>query len=438
MFWKIKRRFSRIKDDLSTKVLDSKINPPVIIPRSSHIITRKNISHNALKVLNRLNRHGHKAYLVGGGVRDLLLDREPKDFDIATDAHPEQVRELFRNCRLIGRRFRLAHILFGKEIIEVATFRASHGENEDKHDETKSAHSATGQILRDNVYGTIEEDVLRRDFTINALYYDIADFSLVDYVDGLQDIEKRQLRLIGDATTRYQEDPVRMLRAVRFASKLNFEIHPDAEKPLKELAPLLTHISVSRLFEEYLKLFFTGAAYNTYKKLEEHELFDKLFPYTSATTFIELALKNTDERIAQRKTIAPGFLLAVFLWESLCDEIKAICGNNKPTLFDVRDAADIVVTKQRKTTSVPKYFQNMIKDIWALQFILKRREGRRASKTFMNPKFRGAFDFLILRSASGDQEAAELAKWWQQYIDSSDEIRWQMAKSVTNKKKSAR
>ncbi|MGH8245885.1 MAG: polynucleotide adenylyltransferase PcnB, partial [Gammaproteobacteria bacterium] len=270
---------------------------PRIIPRDEHIISRDSISSNALKVLYRLKNAGYQSYLVGGSVRDLLLGREPKDFDVATDARPEQIRELFRNCRLIGRRFRLAHIHFGPEIVEVSTFRAPH------HIEDGEGHVVGGRIVRDNVYGTIDDDVWRRDFTANALFYNIEDFTVVDYVGGVDDIRAGVIRLIGDPVQRYTEDAVRLLRAVRFAAKLGFRIHPDSERPIPRLVHLLKDIPSARLFEEVLKLFLGGCAVQTFEQLRRYGLFEALFPQTEAVlaeekdgfpqTLVVRALQNT-------------------------------------------------------------------------------------------------------------------------------------------------
>ncbi len=230
MFSWLKNPWKRDETSLSDAAEDQ---PLRIVSRDEHSISRANISENALKVLYRLNKAGYEAYLVGGGVRDLLLGREPKDFDVATDASPEEVRKLFRNCRLIGRRFRLAHVHFGREIIEVATFRAAH------EPESDGAVSENGMLLRDNVYGTLEEDAWRRDFTVNALYYNIRDFSVVDYTGGMADLQAGRLRIIGDPHERFREDPVRMLRAVRFAAKLGFRIDPESEAAIRELGYLM-------------------------------------------------------------------------------------------------------------------------------------------------------------------------------------------------------
>ncbi|HEX5636240.1 MAG TPA: polynucleotide adenylyltransferase PcnB, partial [Gammaproteobacteria bacterium] len=255
---------------------------PVLIPRAEHCISRDNIDDNALKVLYRLQRAGFRALLVGGSVRDLLLQHVPKDFDIATDAHPEQVKRLFGNCRLIGRRFRLAHVFYGRDIVEVATFRGSQdGQDDDDEISIDHVQSDSGRILRDNVYGSIEDDAWRRDFTVNALYYDIADFSVVDYVGAMDDIKHRVLRLIGEPATRYREDPVRMLRAVRFAAKLGFTIHPASEQPIYELAHLLADIPPARLYDEILKLFHSGYAVTCLDLLRKYGLLKYLFAQTS-------------------------------------------------------------------------------------------------------------------------------------------------------------
>ncbi|MGB5591837.1 MAG: polynucleotide adenylyltransferase PcnB, partial [Gammaproteobacteria bacterium] len=248
-----------------------------MVPRPDHNVSRSQISKNALRVLYRLKDAGYKAFLVGGGVRDLLLGREPKDFDIVTDALPDQVRSLFRNSRLIGRRFRLAHVHFGREIIEVATFRAA--QDADVEDLDRQTDSG-GRILRDNVYGDIDEDVWRRDFTCNALYYNIADFSIWDYAGGVQDIEAGTMRLLGEPEARYREDPVRMLRAVRFAAKLGFRIDPASEAPLLELGELLAEVPAARLFDESIKLFLSGHAVQSYELLRRYNLFQHLFPAT--------------------------------------------------------------------------------------------------------------------------------------------------------------
>ncbi|MEO1574798.1 MAG: polynucleotide adenylyltransferase PcnB, partial [Pseudomonadota bacterium] len=295
---------------------------PVIIPRPEHTVSRADIASPALKVLYRLHNSGYQAFLVGGGVRDLLLGHHPKDFDVATDASPEDVRQLFRNCRLIGRRFRLAHVHFGREVIEVATFRAAH---EAAPETTDAKHiDDRGRILRDNVYGSIDEDVWRRDFTANALYYNIADYSIWDYTGGVEDVRNRVMRLIGDPETRYREDPVRMLRAIRFAGKLDFSIEPETEAPIRKLAGLLGDVPPARLFDETIKLFLAGHARRTFELLREHGLFGELFPACAKrldqddtgvlAAMLDEAMRNTDTRVREDRPVTVMFLLAVFLW----------------------------------------------------------------------------------------------------------------------------
>ncbi len=295
-----------------------------IIPREQHVISRKNISKAALRVLYRLHEAGYDAFLVGGAVRDLLLGGHPKDFDVATNATPEDVKKLFRNCRLIGRRFRLAHVVYGPEIIEVATFRGT-GEDDG---EGGDRHIVDGRIVRDNVWGSIEEDALRRDFRVNALYYDISDFSVRDYVGGMPDVENRVLHLIGDPMTRYREDPVRMLRAVRLAAKLNFRIDDAAAAPFEELGPLLLDAAPARLFDESLKLFLSGHGLKSFRMLERSGLLKFMFPATARSlkrgdealrALIEEGLSSTDARVAEGKSVTPAFLFAVLLWGEVRD-----------------------------------------------------------------------------------------------------------------------
>lgn len=289
-----------------------------MIPRAEHGISRKDISDNALKVLYRLHNAGYQAYLVGGCVRDLLLGLHPKDFDVATDAEPEQIKALFRNCRLIGRRFRLAHIVFGRDVIEVATFRGHHNGEQQGEGDKLSRRSDEGLLLRDNVFGSIEEDAERRDFTANAMYYNIADFSVTDFANGMQSLKERKLHLIGDPETRYREDPVRMLRAVRFAAKLDMQISAEAGDIIPGLAPLLANIPAARLFEEVLKLFLAGRAEQTFDLLQEYGLFGQLFPMlqpmlkvpdSKESLFVRQVLINTDHRINNELRVTPALFM---------------------------------------------------------------------------------------------------------------------------------
>jgi poly(A) polymerase len=357
---------------------------------------------------------------VGGGVRDLLLGREPKDFDVATDASPEEVRGLFRNCRLIGRRFRLAHVYFGREIIEVATFRAQvdAGEGEDGHDHRVDQG---GRIVRDNVYGDIEEDAWRRDFTINALYYDIADFSVLDYVGGMEDLLRGVVRLIGDPEERYREDPVRMLRAIRFMAKLGLRIHARTEAPLYRLGHLLEDVPPARLFEEALKLFMAGQAVPSFEMLRHYRLFGRLFPATEASLSVEehgfprslvlRALENTDQRVNAGKPVTPAFLFAALLWQPLQDLLDEGEGDAlEPEEWD--DAAERVLAVQRQRTPLPRRFIGPLKEIWSLQERLERFGQRnRGIRLLGHPRFRAAYDFLLLRNQAGE-DLAEACAWW--------------------------
>jgi poly(A) polymerase len=370
--------------------------------------------------LRRLQKAGYQAHLVGGGVRDLLLGREPKDFDVATDASPEEVRDTFRNCRLIGRRFRLAHVHFGRDIIEVATFRGSHN-----GEDSIAAQSDQGMILRDNVFGTIEEDALRRDFTVNALYYNLKDFSVIDYVGGVEDLQAGLLRLIGDPETRFREDPVRLLRAIRFAAKLGFNIHKDSEAPIFQLGDLLDEVPAARLFEEVLKLFLGGVAVHTFEKLRHYDLFRHLFPSTDKSLEIEeqqfpiqfvlQGLKNTDTRIREDKPVTPAFLFAVLLWEPVRQRAQQAMERGVIPQQAMFDAADEVISEQVQKIAIPRRFSSQMKEIWSMQSRLeKSRSGKRARRLLENPRFRAAYDFLLLRAAASEADQ-QLADWWTRY-----------------------
>jgi poly(A) polymerase len=388
-----------------------------IYSRSEHNISRSLISDNALKVLYRLKKAGFQAYLVGGCVRDLLLGREPKDFDVVTDAHPEQIRAVFRNCRLIGRRFRLAHVHFGNEIVEVATFRG----RENGDGEGDRVLENNGRILRDNIYGTIEEDAWRRDFTVNALYYNIADFSVVDYVGGMQDHQTSVLRLIGDPAARYREDPVRMLRAVRFAVKLGFRLHPSCEEPIQRLAPLLGNIPPARLYEEVLKLFLSGYAVQTFEQLRHYRLFGMLFPETEEClalepqgfplTFLAKALERTDARLQENKVVTPYFLFAALLWEPVRTRAEAMIKEGAGDIYAFQQACAEVVARQTHHTAFPRSVGQPAREVWMLQPRYERIKGPRPFRLLAHPRFRAAYDFLLLRAETGEADP-ELAKWW--------------------------
>ncbi len=424
-FWK---RIARNKNNGATST-----SQPDIIQRNAHSISRREISEQALKVLYRLKKAGYSSYLVGGGVRDLLLGLHPKDFDVATDATPEQVRKLFSNCRLIGRRFRLAHVHFGREIIEVATFRASHDKQPTlQHNKGRGGKqeglTRDGMIVRDNVYGTLEDDAWRRDFTINALYYNIYDFSIVDYTGGLQDIENRIIRIIGNADERMHEDPVRMLRAVRFAAKLGFNIESGLSSSIKQNIQLLDGVPAARLFEEVLKLFLHGHALASYELLKEYNLLQHLFAQTAAAIskqgddFIRQALINTDLRIQQKKPIAPAFLYAALLWPAVRAEMDLLKVENMSLLQSYQVAGQTVLDKQLKQIMIPKRFGIPMREIWTMQARLASRKGKRPLKLLEHPRFRAAYDFLLLRQQSGESQLEELCQWWTE-LQQADEAR---------------
>lgn len=409
---------------------------PVVFSRQEHGISRSQIDNAALDVLYGLKRAGYEAYLVGGCVRDLLLGLEPKDFDVVTNAEPEEVREVFkRRCQLIGRRFRLAHVRYGRTVIEVATFRG-HGESEsDSRPDFfgRNGRSSglarevddSGRVLRDNVYGTIDEDVWRRDFTVNALYYNIQDFSVIDYTGGMQDIKAGQLRLIGDPHTRYREDPVRIIRAIRFAAKLGFKIEAATEAPIVELGQLMKDVSNARLFEEVLKLFHSGVGVEVFEKLRHYNLFQYLFPLTEKALrqesegfprmLVVEALKSTDARIQENKSVNPAFLFAAMLWEPMLARKAAHLDNGLTYQDALYAAANDVIEQQVRATAIPKRFSAQMRDIWNLQDRLPRRQGIRAQKLTEHPRFRAAYDFLGVRVAAGETELAELFEWWTIY-----------------------
>jgi poly(A) polymerase len=384
------------------------------VPRAEHPISRSQFPGGTLKVLYGLKDAGFQAYVVGGGVRDLLAGMEPKDFDIATDARPEEIRRIFRSCRLIGRRFVIAHVRFGDEISEVTTFR---GQITDSHERDE-----TGRILSDNEYGTLESDAFRRDFTVNAMYYDIRDFSIVDFAGGLDDIKAGVVRMIGDPELRYREDPVRMLRAVRIANKLKFRIEKDTAAPIRRLAPLLREIPPARLFDEVIKLLQCRDALANLQGLHEYGLLAQLLPQTDAAlaqpqtrTFIEAALANTADRIAGGQTVSPAFLYAALLWPAVNARQKALGGGNDVAQINaaIAQASDEVLAQAAKHIIIPKRFSVPMREIWALQPRFDMRRGGRAQRLLTHPRFRAAYDFLLLRAQAGEMPQ-ELADWWTQ------------------------
>lgn len=419
------------RDDLHTlpdslRKLD--LSEAKVIPRTDHNISRRDISPNALKVLYRLNDAGYQAFLVGGGVRDLLLNGQPKDFDVSTDATPEQTRDLFRQARVIGRRFKIAHVRFGREIIEVTTFRAHHdietevGEDEPRRHirDLDSAHSSAGMILRDNVYGSINHDAVRRDFTVNALYYTTNGFFVLDFVNGLADIEARLIRMIGDPETRYREDPVRMLRAIRLAAKLNFQIEAATEAPINSLAPLLASVSPARLFDETVKFFSAGQAEATFDLLSKYKVANYLFgatlqhiadPESAHSQLVRFALQSTDNRLAEGKSVTPAFLYAALLWPPLQERLATMEGQRQPPMAALHQAATEVISEQQAFTSIPKRFTAVMREIWELQSRMTPRNRRNVEAVFAHQRFRAAYDFLLLREeAEGITDGPGV--WW--------------------------
>ncbi|MFP3037053.1 MAG: polynucleotide adenylyltransferase PcnB [Arsenophonus sp. ER-BJ3-MAG3] len=404
-----------------------------IITRDKHPISRKKISENALKVLYRLNNAGYEAYLVGGSVRDLLLGKKPKDFDITTNARPEQIRKLFRNSRLVGRRFRLVHIIYCYEIIEVSTFR-SYNEQNDINSKNIVYKSKSGMLLRDNIFGSIEDDAIRRDFTINSLYYRINDFSLRDYVGGFNDLKNDVIRLIGDPKIRYREDPIRMLRAVRFACKLNMQIDIETAEPIPKLAFLLKNIPSSRLFEESLKLFQNGHGYKTYQQLRYYNLFQSLFPLieqyftvnndSPMEIIINHVLQNTDYRIKNNKHINSAFLFATILWYPLVKHANKLSKENgflSCETFNI--AMNDILDEQSRSIAIPKRITSVMRDIWKLQLILTQRQKKKVNKLLKHSKLNIAFDLLELRAKAEDRdELEELAHWWRKFKESNNNV----------------
>ncbi len=383
------------------------------IPRSDHPISRAQFTPGTLRTLYGLKDAGYEAYVVGGGVRDFLAGQVPKDFDVATNAHPDEIRRIFRSCRLVGRRFMIAHVRWGQEVVEVTTFR---GAITDEH-----VRDETGRILADNQYGTLETDAFRRDFTVNALYYDIRDYSIVDFTGGLEDLQRRLIRLIGDPETRYREDPVRMLRAVRIANKLGFAIERETAAPIPKLAVLLREIPPARLFDEVIKLLQCREALLNLDDLHRYGLLAHLLPVTDAALahepyarFIRAALANTAERIASDQSVSPAFLYATLLWPGVVPEYRRLTSveGQHPNVAIVQ-AGETVLAQTQQHIVIPKRFSLPMREIWHLQPRFADARIGRAKRLLAHPRFRAAYDFLLLRAAAGEVPQA-LADWWTQ------------------------
>jgi len=401
---------------------------PKIIAAAAHGINRNSISSCALRATQTLQRGGFAAFVVGGAVRDLILGGKPKDFDIATNATPEEVRELFRRSRIIGRRFRLVHVMCGPEMVEVSTFRGVSA-TEDADDRVSDEH---GRILRDNVFGTQEQDATRRDFTINALFYDPSTQEVWDYHGGVADLKKRRLRLIGDPERRYREDPIRMLRAVRIAAGRGLEIDAPTRRPIRRLAGLLAHVPPSRLLDEMLKLLLCGHAAEAVAQLRHEGLHHGVLPLLDAAMgraagerFVMAALAATDERIRAAKTVSPGFLFAALLWPEVQAEWKVLEEKAMPPIPALYQAMDHVMKAQAGKLAIPHRYGADMREIWAMQPRFTQRAGKRPYRLIEHPRFRAGYDFLLLRCRSGELDA-ELGEWWTRFQDAGEEKRAEM------------
>jgi poly(A) polymerase len=409
---------------------------PVRVPQSRHGISRNQLSSGALKVCDVLHDHGHAAYVVGGAVRDLLLNIEPKDFDIATDARPEQIKPLFRRALLIGRRFRLVHVMLGPETLEVSTFRGADAKTSEKDEH--------GRVLRDNVFGTVEEDARRRDFTVNALYFDCKTGEMVDYHGGLADLKKRTLRIIGDPETRFREDPVRMLRAVRLGAKLGLTIDSATRAPIKRLAPLLEHVPPPRLFEEMLKLLLSGHANACLRQLRNEGLHKGLLPLLDVILdqplgerFVTLALAQTDERVLADRPVSPAFLFAALLWHEVLAAWRAREKRGERRIPALEAAMDDVLDAQSGKLAITRRLTATMREVWAMQPRFEERSGQRPYRLVELPRFRMAYDFLALRAASGEVPA-ELEAWWRAFQSAGPETRTEMLLPDTGPRKKRR
>jgi poly(A) polymerase len=416
---------------------------PAIIPLKKHGIAPERINSCALTVCQTLQRADFKAFVVGGAVRDLLMGKEPKDYDVATDATPEEVRHLFRRSRIIGRRFRIVHVMCGRDTIEVTTFRGQSApppetnlegeEGEEEEAEEADRHvNENGRLLRDNVFGTQLEDAARRDFTMNALYYDPGTAEIWDSQQGVADIKHGVLRVIGDPETRYREDPVRMLRAVRLSAKLNLKLDPATKKPIRSLAELLQDVPKARLFDEMLKLFMSGHALESAKRLREEglhhgvlPLLDVLLEQPMGERFVTLALQNTDERIEADKPVSPAFLFASLFWHEVLARWQKYQKRDMGPIPALNEAMDDVIQKQVETLAIPRRYTTVMREIWSFQPRFTQRSGQRPFRLLENPRFRAGFDFLQLRCASGEMDA-EVGAWWEKFQHASPEERTRM------------
>jgi poly(A) polymerase len=417
----IRKFFSRVFG----RKLPGHAGEPAVIPHARHGIRREAISNGSRRVAETLQENGYQAFVVGGAVRDLLAGIPPKDFDVATDATPEQVRGCFRRARLIGRRFQIVHVMMGQETVEVTTFRGHHGQ----WDGARSQTDEQGRVLRDNVFGSQKEDAARRDFTINALYYDPVTESVIDYHRGMADLERKTLRMIGNPATRYREDPVRMLRAVRLAAKLGFSIDEDTRRPIGELAKLVENVPPPRLFDEMLKLLTSGHALQCLHRLRAEGVHHGLLPLLDVIVgepqgrrFVTLALENTDRRVREGRPISPGFLFATLLWNEVLSQWEAIEAGGERRIPALFRAMDEVLDAQAEKLAITRRVAGDIKDIWALQPRFEVRSGKRPYGLLEHPRFKAGLDFLLLRAEAGEVDPA-LGEWWSDFLAADGEAR---------------
>ena len=399
---------------------------PATLEASQHGIRREDLSNGSRRTVETLQQHGYQAFVVGGAVRDLLAGIPPKDYDVATNATPEQVRQCFRRARIIGRRFQIVHVMMGQETIEVTTFRGHH----DQHDDERRAQTdQSGRVLRDNVFGSQQDDAARRDFTINALYYDPSSGQVIDYHHGVDDIRAKTLRMIGDPAKRYREDPVRMLRAVRLAAKLDYAIEPATRRPIQELADLIEGVPPSRLFDEMLKLLTSGYAVDCVRRLRDEGLHHGLLPLLDVILeqplgerFVMLSLANTDKRIRTGKPVSPGFLFATLLWHEVLAKWQALQAGGERPIPALYLAMDDVLEVQGEKLAITRRIAGDIKDIWALQPRFEQRSCKRPYALLEQARFRAGYDFLLLRAESGEVDR-ELAQWWTGFIEHDGDAR---------------
>lgn len=423
-----------LSEFLERKFLKRDSDGYVVVGPQDHPLSPQLICPHALEVVRVLKENNFQAYLVGGCIRDLLMGLKPKDFDVATDATPNDVKKLFRRSRIVGRRFQIAHVQFGRDIIEVTTFRSdSTKQGNSSSNNRRLQQSPTGVLTRDNVFGSIKDDAHRRDLTVNALYYDPIDNSLHDFCRGLDDLNKRTIRMIGDPATRYREDPVRLLRVARFAAKLNFRVDPKTFKPIARSAGNLSHVSAPRLFDETIKLFMGGQGREVFELLMDYRLFEQIFPQTSrlinqgnsaARALVEQALINTDLRIQNNQRVTPAFIYAALLWPVVQQLASSLQSAGQSPSMAINKASNEVITNQISITAIPKRFTLAMREIWSLQLMLSRRAGNRAKRLTEHPRFRAGYDFVLLREQVGE-DLNGLGDWWTRYqqVDEQQQLK---------------